>query len=123
MDKISVYPKDFEKWKKDFIGPPKDISVEFDNVTILDEQSCSACQSTLMLFLKKYGDILFDYFPDDEEVYIAIGKGHDDVPANTLLVGNCTIKHKNKGIFVKGCPPVGSEILKAISDKPYFGET
>ncbi len=123
LNNIVVYPCDWDKLAKDFIHPPKDVSVEFDNVNILDEQSCSACQSTLMLFLKKYGDVLFDYFPGETEVNIAIGKGHENVPENTLLIGNCTIKHKNKGIFVKGCPPVGSEILNAISDKPYLGET
>ncbi len=123
LDNIKVFPCDWENLSQEFISSPDDISVDFDNVNILDEQSCSACQSTLMLFLKKYGDILFDYFPDETEVNIAIGKGHSNVPENTLLIGNCTIKHKNKGIFVKGCPPVGSEILMAISDKPYLGET
>lgn len=119
MDKINVYPKEWKDWKVQFAKPPKDISVEYDNVTILDKNSCSACQSTLMLFLKKYSKSLFDYFSDEDEIYIAIGKGHDDVPDNTLCIGNCTIMHKDKGIFVKGCPPVGSEILKKISDTYY----
>ena len=34
------------------------------------------------------------------------------VPEGTLCIGNCTIKHKKSGIFVSGCPPVSSEILK-----------
>ena len=41
-----------------------------------------------------------------------------ELPEGTLLVGNCTAPHCGKGIFVPGCPPVGSQILAAISGKP-----
>ena len=78
-------------------------------------RACSACQSTLLLFLKRYSDKIFDYFPKGQEINIAIGKGHQDLPEGTLCIGNCTIKHKGKGIFVRGCPPVGSEILQAVT--------
>jgi hypothetical protein len=29
-------------------------------------------------------------------------------------VGNCTAAHREQGLFIPGCPPVGSAILKAI---------
>jgi len=101
-----------------FALPPSELSIDFPNVTILDKNSCSACQSTLLLFLKRYGDRLFDYFPTDRPVTIAIGKGHSEVPEGTLCIGNCMSRHHARGIFVSGCPPVGSEILHAISGKP-----
>jgi hypothetical protein len=66
--------------------------------------------------LKRYGDRLRDYYPEGN-INIAIGKGHKDLPDGSLCIGNCTIKHKDKGVFVKGCPPVGSEILSKISGK------
>jgi hypothetical protein len=31
-------------------------------------------------------------------------------------VGNCTAQHRDKGVFVPGCPPVGSQILAALAD-------
>ena len=48
----------------------------------------------------------FDSFPGQENVTIAIGKGHQYVPRGTLCIGNCTAQHKKQGIFVAGCPPV-----------------
>lgn len=120
LDKIEVQPGDWRKWERAFEPPPQNIAIDFPNVNILDKNSCSACQSTLLLFLKRYGDTLFDYFPDLKELNIAIGKGHTEVPIRTLCIGNCAAKHKNitGNIFVPGCPPVGSKILSAISKKP-----
>ena len=114
IEKIAIYPQDWRKYISPFELPPEKLEFEFPNITVLDENSCSACQSTLLLFLKQQREKLFDYFPDLEELTIAIGKGNKDVPAGTLCIGNCTSAHKKKGIFVQGCPPVGSEILNVI---------
>lgn len=114
---VNVSPDNWRDRRDPFDRPPTNLSVQFPNVTILDKNSCSACQSTLLLFLRRYGDQLFDYFPKDKPLTIAIGKGNEEVPEGTLCVGNCAAKHKGKGIFVPGCPPVGSKILGAISRK------
>jgi Ni,Fe-hydrogenase III small subunit len=66
----------------------------------------------------RYKDRVFDYFPPETRISIAIGQGHAEVPAGTLLVGNCTACHRDLGIFVPGCPPVGSQILAALSGTP-----
>ncbi|MCH5378000.1 MAG: hypothetical protein JJ992_28920, partial [Planctomycetes bacterium] len=62
-----------------------------------------------------YKDQIFDYVPSSRPVHIAIGKGHADLPDGTLCIGNCTVSQRDKGLFVPGCPPVGSEIFAAIS--------
>lgn len=111
LDSINVNPPHWKKVRAPFALPPAKLSVEFTGFNILDEQSCSACQSTLLLFLKKHGKKLRDNMPDDEEITIAIGKGHKNLPKGTLCIGNCTTKHKHSGKFVSGCPPVSSEIL------------
>ncbi len=115
LKKISVFPENWKDTAITFAAPPKNLSISFPNVKILDESSCSACQSTLLLLLKRNGDQLLDYFPEGAILKIAIGKGHDTLPKGTLCIGNCTAHHQDRGIFVKGCPPVGSEILKAVS--------
>ncbi len=115
---INIEPKDWRKWITPLDNPPLNLSIVFPEVNILDKNSCSACQSTLLLFMKRYGKKLFDYFPAGEKINVAIGKGHESVPRGTLCIGNCMSKHKDSGIYVKGCPPVGSEILCAISGKP-----
>ena len=112
---LTVTPNDWPQWIQPFVPPPRNLQIEFPNVTVLDNNSCSACQSTLLLFLRRYRDRLFDYFPADRPISIAIGRGHTELPEGTLCIGHCTASHKAKGVFVPGCPPVASEILAAIS--------
>ena len=118
LDSISVKPDNWHDWCSPFAPPPENLSIEFPNVEVLDKNSCSACQSTLFLLLKHYGDRLFEYFPSDTKIHIAIGKGHDEVPGGTLCIGNCTALRRHDGIFIPGCPPVSSQILTDISGKP-----
>ncbi|MDY6987567.1 MAG: DUF362 domain-containing protein [Thermodesulfobacteriota bacterium] len=118
LEAMSVSPGHWRQWVSPFSPPPEDLSIEFPNVKILDEKSCSACQATVFLFLKHYGDRLFDYFDKDTGVCIAIGKGHEDVPEGTLCIGNCAAMHRHRGVFIAGCPPVSSEILTAVSGSP-----
>ena len=112
LDKIEVFPENWKDLINPFAPPPLKLSVEFPGFTILDVQSCSACQSTLLMFLQRHGKQLRKNVPDDKNIIIAIGKGHEELPTSTLCIGNCTAKHKDCGIFVPGCPPVASEILR-----------
>jgi len=110
-DTIRVSPGNWKDVQSPFALPPDRLSIEFPGFTILDQQSCSACQSTLLLFLQRHGKQLLDNRSDEKDIVIAIGKGHDQLPNGTLCVGNCTAGHKNCRAFVPGCPPVASEIL------------
>ena len=118
IEKMEITPENWRDWSREFAFPPQNLSIEFPNVTVFDNKSCSACQSTLLLFLKDYGDKIFDYLPEGEKLNIAIGKGHTELPEKTLCVGNCTGGFKKKNMFVPGCPPVASEILKELTGKP-----
>jgi hypothetical protein len=111
LDSIEVSPENWRDVQNRFVLAPDQLSIEFSGFTILDEQSCSACQSTLLMFLRRYGKQLRDQVPDDKDIVVAIGKGHKELPIGALCVGNCTAKHRNCGVFVSGCPPVASEIL------------
>jgi hypothetical protein len=112
LDKIEVSPENWKDLQDPFAPPPIKLSVEFPGFTILDVQSCSACQSTLLMFLQRHGKQLRKNVSADKNIIIAIGKGHEELPTGTLCIGNCTAKHKDCGIFVPGCPPVASEILR-----------
>ncbi|MCK5676618.1 MAG: hypothetical protein KAH99_06340 [Verrucomicrobia bacterium] len=116
LEKIDVSPANWEETITPFERVPENLSIQFPNTNILDEKSCSACQSTLLLFLKRYGEEMFQYFPENLPVHIAIGKGHEELPENTILIGNCTRAHKEGRIFVAGCPPVDSAIINKIRD-------
>jgi len=118
LDSLAISPGHWQDWSSPFLPPPDNLLIEFPNMTILDENSCSACQSTLLLFLKRYGDRIFDYFPSESKIHIAIGKGHKTVPEGTICIGNCMRYHRDTGLFIPGCPPVASRILSAISHEP-----
>jgi len=112
-DDINVDPPHWREWILPFALPPKEISLDFPKVEVLDCESCSACVSTLTMFLKRNYEDIADYLP----LKFAIGKGHNEIPGSTLCVGNCTVKAGGKNIVVKGCPPVASDILKALTNR------
>jgi len=121
LEKIDISPANWKETITPFERVPENLSIQFPNTNILDEKSCSACQSTLLLFLKRYGEEMFQYFPENVPVNIAIGKGHEELPENTILIGNCTRAHKEGRIFIGGCPPVGSAIMNEIKESLSFG--
>lgn len=113
-DSFSAVNPEWGSLRSPFAPVPYNLTMQFPGVTILDEQSCSACQSTVMLFLKRYADQLGEYFPGNKKITIAIGKGHEGVPPNTVCVGNCIRRFRDTGVHVPGCPPVASTILDVL---------
>jgi uncharacterized protein (DUF362 family) len=114
LNQIRVSPENWMDYASEFEAAPQNLTFEFPNVEVLDKNSCSACQSTLLLFLKRYGDVLPEYICDGDRLRVAIGKGHDELPEGTLCIGQCTVCQKDNNIFVPGCPPVGSQIFKTL---------
>jgi len=112
---ISVEPKDYLKWVSPFALPPSQLSIPYPDVVVYDEGSCSACLSTLLVFLNEYHSRLTDYHLPDGKIHVGIGKNLNGCPKGTLLIGNCTSKMKRRGIFVQGCPPVASQIWETLS--------
>ncbi|MDA3892583.1 MAG: DUF362 domain-containing protein [Salinivirgaceae bacterium] len=111
----SVVQTDWEEYIFPYQNPPKEISIEYKNVVFKDSESCSACLSTIMLFLRRFKSDMGQYLLDDGNFHLAIGKSVDDAAEGTVFVGNCTRKNKDRGIFVSGCPPVPTRIYEAIT--------
>ena len=59
IEKITVCPQDWRKYISPFDLPLEKLEFEFPNITVPDENSCSACQSTLLLFLKQQKEKTF----------------------------------------------------------------
>lgn len=114
LQNIIVQPADYLKWESPFEPPPSQFSIPYPDVMVYDEGSCSACLSTLIVFLKKYHSILTPYYLDDKKIHIGIGKHLNRCPQGTLLIGNCTSKKKKRGIFIQGCPPVALHIARTL---------
>jgi len=120
--RISVEPKDFLKWETSFAPPPSQLSIPYPDVMVYDEGSCSACLSTLLVFLNDYHSRLTDYHLSDGKIHMGIGKNLSGCPKGTLLIGNCTSKMKRTGVFVQGCPPVASHIWETLSGEKGEGD-
>ena len=114
LDQFNVYPEDYKQRSLPFAPPPEKISLEFENVRVEDRDSCSACLSTVLMFLRRYYEDFADYFSESSPLKLALGKGIGPQEEGTVLIGNCAAHRKAGCIFVKGCPPVASEILRAL---------
>ena len=117
LQKITVNPRDFSKWEIPFDPPPTKLSIPFPDIVVHDEGACSACLSTLLVFLQNYHSRLTDYRLGDRNIHVGIGKHLNACPKGTILIGNCTVKMKEMGPFIQGCPPVASDILEALVGK------
>jgi uncharacterized protein (DUF362 family) len=114
LKEVSILPDDYLKWVTPFDPPPSRFSIPFPDVLVHDEGSCSACLSTLLVFLQNYYPQLPEYRLQDQKIHIGIGKRLNHVPEGTILIGNCASRMKREGILVQGCPPVASEIWDTL---------
>lgn len=114
FESIDKIPDNYKYYKHIYRRPPKTLCIDFPNIEVHDKESCSACLSTLLLFLKRYSNELGSYTLKDGKIHLAIGKSPEDIPEGTILIGNCTAKYKERGIFIPGCPPVSSRIHKIL---------
>jgi hypothetical protein len=114
---ISIGPEDYLKWEVPFNPPPLKLSIPFPDIVVHNEGSCSACLSTLLVFLQDYHHQLEGFRLKDRKVHIGLGKHLKTCPEGTILLGNCTSKMKSKGVFIQGCPPVASQIWNTFLKK------
>jgi len=114
LKKILIQPEDYLKWEDPFNPPPSKLSIPFPDIIVHDEGSCSACLSTLLVFLQDYHSLLSNYRLQDKKIHIGIGRHLNTFPKGTILIGNCTLKMRSKGIFAQGCPPVASQIWDTL---------
>ncbi len=84
---------------------------------IHEEGACSACISTLFLFLNHYHEELSRYRLEDGKVRIVVGKNKNRIQEEAIRIGNCALESKGRGISVRGCPPVCSQILNKLLGK------
>lgn len=117
LEKIRTSPEDYEQFVSPFERPPTNLSLAFPDITVYDSGTCSACMSTTMLFLQRFADKIREYKLEDGRIHLVIGKDVANVPAGTIVIGNCAAKHKKQGPFAKGCPPVASRIYQAVTGR------
>ena len=117
-DDILTIPENIQEFIKPLEPPPSSISIKYKNVNLIDIDSCSACLSTIFNLLKNNKAFIDEHFTPENPLNIAIGKGikQSDLYSDTYLIGNCTYNQQENGIFIKGCTPVESTIIKVIKE-------
>jgi len=119
LSKLRIDPDNYLALQERFEPPPEKISFEYPDVEVHDEESCSACLSTVFLFLKRYYKELEPYFNENKKLNLAIGKGVINCPEGTVYVGNCSciLENAKGSLKVAGCPPVASQIWESLDLK------
>jgi uncharacterized protein (DUF362 family) len=116
VEEIDTIPGDLTPFKTDFALPPTEIVIQNMLVDLIDEGSCSACQSSVYLFLRNNEALISEYFGKHGHFAIAMGTDVREVPPGTFLVGNCTAHLKDRGTFLVGCPPDQTSMAERVRE-------
>lgn len=86
---------------------------------IYPENACSSCQALVAFSMEKL-KALGEYDKNREAVIVLgrkdkIPEGID--PKSLILCGTCLAKHRDRGIWIKGCPPGEPAVVWAIVDR------
>ncbi len=87
--------------------------------TIYPENACSSCQALVAFSMEKL-KALGEYEKNNEAVIVLgrkdkLPEGVD--PQNLILCGTCLAKHRDRGVWIKGCPPGEPAVVWAIVDR------
>ena len=90
----------------------EDLSLRYPQFELIEGRTCSACPATITAFLLTHGE----EYADRLKTSLVFGKDLDSaaVPQGSVLFGNCAAAHRKKGEFVAGCPPVPSDLVRAL---------
>jgi len=116
---VKTKPENIHDYITPLEPPPSTISIQYENVNLIDVDSCSACLSTIFNLLKNNKEFFDKNYTKENPLNLAIGKGikQSDLYEKTFLIGNCTSNNREKGIFIKGCTPVESTIMRIIKEE------
>ena len=115
LDEIDVVGEPIAKVQRRFKRVEEalaEMSFPGDFQLLMDEKTCSGCRNTVMQVLmavKDAGQL------DRMAGWTIIAGKLDQLPdvdkAKLLLLGACTTKHKNEGIYVEGCAPNNRDVV------------
>jgi hypothetical protein len=115
---IKTIPQNIQEFLNPLEPPPTSVTIKYENVNLIDIDSCSACLSTVFSLLRNNKEFIDENFTPEKPLNLAIGKGikESDLYTDTFLIGNCTSNLEENRTFIQGCTPVESTIMKRIKD-------
>ena len=116
LKQIDIFGEKIDAVKRSFI-PFIEASKElFGGATLIEKNTCTGCMGelvSLFIYLKEAG------FQDRLSDLTLIAGTPEDVEgmnALPLVVGRCAKEHKERGVFVPGCPPHGIKITEGACE-------
>ena len=118
LDHVEIVGESLEAHRKSFKTAYAVLKTRYSGVHIIaGESACSGCYGELMgalTAMKAFGDST-----SLEELTVVLGNpSRDEVSATakTVVLGKCARKFAHLGIFARGCPPMGEDIIQAICE-------
>lgn len=123
-DKIEIRGKTIKEVFKQLWIPYLGGFEQWPEYHIIAENACSNCQGLIgftMEKLKALGE-----YDKNKGATIVAGRVKElpkvENPKDLILVGNCVLKYRGKGVFAGGCPPAEPFPLWAIVDRKDYYE-
>jgi len=114
LERIEVVGEKIEDFAVPFNLPPDPLKIaaELDNLDLLVGDACSGCLNRLGDVFTRLGK---ERLSQIGEVTFIVGKDVEPAAGRTnILVGLCTVAHKDEGIYLSDCPPMQDDVRQAI---------
>jgi len=90
----------------------------FQKIKVVVKGACSGC-ADLLCGLEQLADER-GFLSQWEDTTIVMGSAAtppDSAEGPLVLVGNCTARHRDRGVFLNGCPPIGrTPLIEAVNE-------
>lgn len=119
-ESIEIVGRSIEECRTDLWIPYLE-EINYPEYDIRKEGSCSSCQGLLQYGMERLKSL--GLYEKNAGVTIILGarnevpEGKD--PKDVIIMGDCAKRHKDKGVFCPGCPPLEMEPCWSIADREY----
>lgn len=108
LSKINIKGEDLKRTRRQFAKPSTEIVGIFPHVNAYVggpcQGGCCAWTRVGLDGMKKYG--IFDKLTENVNIIVGVTPSTPQrLSGKTFVIGDCAAKHKDKGVFIAGCPP------------------
>lgn len=114
LARIEVLGEKIDELSIPFLLPadPFKLAAELENVQLVVGEACSGCLNRLGEVFTQLGK---EELSKKGEIAFIVGKGVGPAEGHkNILMGKCTARYKDGGIYLRDCPPMVPDIKQAI---------
>ena len=109
LEDIAILGESIETVRRPFVPAPMDLGENYPGVTVRDRDACSGCWGSLVSTLERMRNSGELAAVQQGYGHLRFSMGKHAEPPNDgdrwLLYGLCQRKHRERGLYVPGCPP------------------